>query len=78
MNPKEFARWRFELGLSQENAAKALGISRSTVINYEKGKLRGGKGPCAIPRSIELACEALAVRANLPPDCFRDRSPSAE
>ena len=57
MTKKEFREWRRELDLTQLEAAARLGIARRTVQDYEGGK-------SAVPRYIELACEALKARAN--------------
>jgi transcriptional regulator with XRE-family HTH domain len=52
--------WRKGLGLTQAEAAAALGLDRSTILNYEAGKRRGGGGAVRIPRHVELACERLS------------------
>lgn len=55
MSPADFLAWRRRLGLTQHQAAEALGMSRAMIANYE-----GEKYP--IPRVVELACEALEAR----------------
>ncbi|ESX06781.1 hypothetical protein X769_09005 [Mesorhizobium sp. LSJC268A00] len=62
MTPEEFKAWRSDLGFSQQQAADALGISRGSVENYERGERREDNRPVEIPRSIGLACQALALR----------------
>ena len=57
MGPKEFKRWRKSLGLSQKDAAKALGLKRRILQYYEKGE-RDGK-PVDVPKTVRLACYAL-------------------
>jgi transcriptional regulator with XRE-family HTH domain len=47
------------MGMSQQQAANALGISKSSVVNYETGSRREDERPVVIPRTIELACAAL-------------------
>lgn len=44
----EFREWRHRLGLSQAEAAHELGISKSMLKYYERGKY-------AVPRSVERA-----------------------
>jgi DNA-binding XRE family transcriptional regulator len=59
MTPDDFKAWRKAMGLNQTEAAKALGISRSSVELYELGHRRDDKRAVAIPLSIALACAAL-------------------
>ena len=48
-----FKRWRKQVGLTQEQAAETLGLSRSMIVNFDAGEVRGTGEP-AIP--------SLAVR----------------
>ena len=57
MLPGAFKHWRKSLGLSQKQAAEALGLKRRVVQYYEKGE-RDGE-PVAIPKTVRLACFAL-------------------
>ncbi|GEO82909.1 helix-turn-helix domain-containing protein [Pararhodospirillum oryzae] len=57
MTPSAFKHWRKSLGLSQKEAAEALGLKRRVVQYYEKGERDGD--PVAIPRTVRLACWAL-------------------
>ncbi len=59
MQPKAFRRWRKSLGLSQKEAAEALGLKRRVVQYYEKGEREGE--PIEIPKSVRLACYALSA-----------------
>lgn len=59
MDEKEFKRWRKSLGMSQKDAAKALGLKPRIIQYYEKGERDGEK--VKVPRSIRLACYALAL-----------------
>ncbi|MBP5856494.1 helix-turn-helix transcriptional regulator [Marivibrio halodurans] len=59
MEPEDFRRWRKSLGLSQKDAAHALGLKRRVVQYYEKGE-RDGKD-LEIPRYVRLACAALTA-----------------
>lgn len=59
MEPNEFRQWRKSLGWKQKDAAEKLGLKKRVIQYYEKGD-RDGKA-VAIPRSVELACLALAL-----------------
>ncbi len=58
MQPDAFRDWRKALGLSQKEAAEALGLKRRVVQYYEKGE-RDGE-PVMIPKTVRLACFALS------------------
>jgi transcriptional regulator with XRE-family HTH domain len=58
VRPSDFKRWRKTLGLSQKQAAEALGLKRRMVQYYEKGQRDGEK--VAVPKTVRLACYALA------------------
>lgn len=58
MPPAQFKRWRKGLGLSQKDAAEALGLKRRMIQYYEKGERDGET--VRVPRSVRLACWALA------------------
>lgn len=49
MRTDDFIEWRRVRGLSQEEAASALGLSRRTVLAYESGER-------PIPKTVRLAC----------------------
>ena len=59
MKPSEFKRWRKGCGLTQEQAAKKLGLKKRAIQYYETGK-RDGKD-FKIPKTTELACYAISV-----------------
>lgn len=61
MTPDEFKGWRKALGLSQEEAAERLGLSRSSVLNYERGSRREDGRIVEIPLTVHLACEAVSI-----------------
>lgn len=61
LKPQDFKRWRKSQGLSQKDAAHALGLKRRVVQYYEKGE-RDGKR-IDIPLYIRLACAAYAAGA---------------
>ncbi len=57
MEPADFKKWRKSMGLSQKEAANALGLKRRMIQYYEKGERDGEK--VKIPRTVRLACFAL-------------------
>lgn len=59
MTPGEFKVWRKSLGLSQREAAEALGLKNRIVQYYEKGERDGDK--VKIPKHVRLACYALSL-----------------
>lgn len=61
MTPEQFKAWRKHMGYSQGEAAKTLGISKGSVELYEAGKRRDDGRPVVIPKTVELACAAIAL-----------------
>ena len=59
MTPNHFKAWRKSLGLSQKQAADALGLKNRIVQYYEKGERDGEK--VKIPKHVRLACYALSL-----------------
>ena len=59
MTPHDFRTWRKGLGLSQKQAADALGLKNRIVQYYEKGERDGEK--VKIPKHVRLACYALSI-----------------
>ena len=59
MSAEAFRRWRKALGMTQKDAAEALGLKRRVVQYYEKGE-RKGKA-VEIPLTVRLACYALST-----------------
>lgn len=57
MPPASFKAWRKSLGLSQKEAAAALGLKRRIVQYYEKGERDGVE--IEVPKTVRLACFAL-------------------
>ena len=57
MRPLDFKRWRKSLGVSQKEAAEALGLKRRVVQYYERGERDGDK--VLVPKTVRLACYAL-------------------
>lgn len=62
MSPDSFKAWRTIMDLSQLKAGEALGLSKGTIENYERGSRREDGRPVEIPRHIALACAALYHR----------------
>ena len=60
INPKVFKQVRKALGLTQEELADALGLSRVTINKMERGKLRRG-----IPDEIAARLMALKAKPNV-------------
>lgn len=57
MSPKEFEDWCTRMGLSEQAAADALGLTVQEVVDYQFGdRDRAGD----IPLTVELACAALS------------------
>lgn len=57
MKASDFKQWRKSLGLSQKQAAQALGLKRRIVQYYEKGERDGAN--IEVPKAVRLACFAL-------------------
>ena len=68
INPKVFKQVRKALGLSQQELADALGLSRVTINKMERGKLRRG-----IPDEIAARLLALKPKVNVKPLKIRDQ-----
>jgi transcriptional regulator with XRE-family HTH domain len=64
-----FRAWREDLGLSQPKFAKALGISRSVILEYEAGSRKGGMGDVLMGALLRLglAADVVVTLAGLPP-----------
>lgn len=61
MTNEQFKAWRAHMGLTQMAAGNALGVSKVTIELYERGMRRDSDRRVEIPKSIELACAALAL-----------------
>jgi transcriptional regulator with XRE-family HTH domain len=54
IKPADLKAWRERLGMTQQQAAVALGLERRTLIRYELGER-------SIPKAVALACAAIAL-----------------
>lgn len=61
MTPAELMAWRKRLGLTQVQAANALGLSHRMYRYYEKGDREDGRR-VRVPRAVELAAQQLEAR----------------
>ena len=62
MNGLELRAWRESKGLSQSKAALVLGITRQSIIQYERGRYYNGN-PCKkVPRKVVEACSLILTR----------------
>src|SRR3546814_20604469 len=51
--PQQMKYWRRTMGWSQVEAAKELGISASSIENYERGSRREDNRPVEIPKPVD-------------------------
>jgi transcriptional regulator with XRE-family HTH domain len=56
-----FHRWRKQQGLTQEEAAAALGVSKSQVANWDTGVNRSRGNPAAPPYAIRCLMTNIAM-----------------
>ena len=60
MTPDQMRAWRDALNLSRREAGELLGLSPSTIEQYEMGRRKGApEQPVVIPRHVALACAAI-------------------
>lgn len=62
MTPDEFKQIRQSLGHTQEQLATALGLSRGTIENYERGQRREDGRAVEIPKSVQMALHFLSLQ----------------
>ena len=59
MTSQELLQWRKRMGVSQRDAAKALGVAFTTYQEMERGRRFRDNRPAPINQRTELACFAL-------------------
>lgn len=59
MTPEEFVENRKHLNMTQTELAEALGLGKSTIQLYERGKRHEDDRPVEIPKTVRLALAAL-------------------
>lgn len=62
MTPDEFKGWMKKHGLSYSKAAKALGVSVTTIRNYRSGRRPDG-ARVVMAKPVLKLCDALDVLA---------------
>lgn len=55
-----FRKWRQETGLTLDEAANALGISRSRVVDYDQGAVRGRGTDATPPYAVRVLMRLIA------------------
>jgi Helix-turn-helix domain len=55
MTPTEFRTWRDRVGLTQQEVADKLGVSRTTIQNWECAATR-------VPQAVQISCEIWEER----------------
>ena len=61
-----FAAWRREAGLSQQQAADLLGVSKSIIIDWEAGFVRGRGTPIEPPPAVWILIGVLRRHGSVP------------
>ena len=63
----EFAKWRQQVGLTQAEAASALGVALSTIKQYEGGTHRSTGQAATPPEPVRKVMRAVALGLRLDP-----------
>jgi transcriptional regulator with XRE-family HTH domain len=61
MNSQDFRKWLKATGLTQNQAAEALGMSAKAISQYATGNRPDGR-EVVYPRTVALACTAIYHR----------------
>lgn len=62
-----FKRWREKMGLTLDQAAETLGMSRSQIANWDSGEDRVRKVPIAPPLAVRIQMRLLAEGQDVKP-----------
>jgi transcriptional regulator with XRE-family HTH domain len=62
-----FKAWREHMGLTQQQAADALGVSLSQIKNYDAGFDRGRNTPSVPPRQMRILMKLLTRKEKVVP-----------
>lgn len=62
-----FKRWRRQVGYTQEQAAEALGLSRSMIINLDAGINRTNREPAVPTLAIRYVMRVIADGLDIEP-----------
>jgi DNA-binding XRE family transcriptional regulator len=60
MTETSFAKWRAKVGMTQAEAAKALGVSLTTIKQYEGGKHLSTGKEMSPPEPVRKLMRAIA------------------
>jgi DNA-binding XRE family transcriptional regulator len=60
MTETSFAKWRAKVGMTQAEAAKALGVSLTTIKQYEGGKHLSTGKKMSPPEPVRKLMRAIA------------------
>lgn len=67
MEKSSFAQWRKQVGLTQAEAAEALGVALTTVKQYEAGRHLGTGKALSPPSPVRMLMTAIANGVRLVP-----------
>lgn len=67
MKQSSFAKWRDQVGMTQAEAAEALGVAVTTVKQYESGRHLGSGRPMSPPEPVRKVMRAVANGIRLEP-----------
>lgn len=72
MTAEQMRAWRALHGYTQRQLARAIGMSASRIIDYERGASRAPGRSATIPLYVELALAGMACRNGRCPACRRE------
>lgn len=76
---EDLRRWQVRMGYSYDDAAKELGVDRSTYAVWLKGVSRNSNKPFDLPRMVQLSTMAIeaGLASGLPPAKVRSKGRKA-